>query len=309
MKTILLLGGFGFLGTNILKHIDSHCLNEYKVIAFDKFPSHYQGVTFKCISRTYAGDFSDSKAVETIFDENQIDLVIHALGTTVPTSSFNAKYDIVSNLIPTVSLAETMIKHNVQKIVYLSSGGAIYGSDKMHPHKEDEDTFPISSYGVVKFSIEKYLMQYAQLYGLKPLILRVSNPYGPWHYSMKQGICNVAMASAIKGLPFTVWGDGEASKDYIYVDDFANILFKLVEKEAFNDIFNLASGEISSVNTILGIIKHHVPNFEWKYEAASRYDVNHFELNTDKLHSVIGHYEFVKLKEGLERTFKWESEI
>lgn len=305
MKTILLLGGYGFLGTNILKYIDAHLRDEWSVIVFDKYPSHFQGVEFDCVAKSYVGDFSDATAVERIFEENRIDLVVHALGTTVPTGSFNAKYDIESNLIPTVSLVESMLRHQVKDIVYLSSGGAIYGNDKMHPHREDEDTFPISSYGVVKFSIEKYLMQYAQLYGLRPLILRISNPYGPWHYSMRQGICNVAMACAVTGQPFTVWGDGSAAKDYIYVEDFTEILFRLVSKGVHSDIFNVASGEISSVNNILGNIKKLCPSFAWIYEAASRYDVSHFELDTKKLLDAIGPYNFVRLSDGLEKTFKW----
>lgn len=305
MKTLFLPGGFGFLGTNLLKYIDSHLPEDYRVIVFDKFGAHPAGVRFGCVAKAYAGDFSDPSAISKIFDENEIDLVVHALGTTVPALGQSARYDIESNLIPTLGLVEAMLSHGVKDIVYLSSGGAVYGDRSTRAHREDEDTFPISSYGVVKLSIEKYLMQYARLQGLRPLVLRVSNPYGPWHYSMRQGVCNVAMASAVQGLPFKVWGDGLARKDYIYVEDFAALLFRLVEAGVHTEVVNLASGQTSSVLEILRKIRCFVPRFEWTHEAASRFDVSHFELDTAKLHSLVGDYSFVTLEDGLERTYGW----
>lgn len=305
MKTIFIPGGFGFLGTNILKYIDSHLSENYRVIVFDKFGSHPAGLDFDCVARTYAGDFSDPGAISKVFAENEIDLVIHALGTTVPALGQSARYDIESNLIPTLGLVEAMLSAGVKDIVYLSSGGAVYGDRSTRAHREDEDTFPISSYGVVKLSIEKYLMQYARLQGLRPLILRVSNPYGPYHYSMRQGICNVAMACAVKGLPFKVWGDGLARKDYIYVEDFAALLFKLVKLGVHTEVVNIAGGQTSSVLEILGKIRGFVPDFTWTHDAASRYDVSHFELDTTKLHSLVGDYDFVSLEDGLARTFDW----
>lgn len=305
MKTILLLGGYGFLGTNILKYIDGCLMDAYRVIVFDKFPAHPAGISFRCVTKTYAGDFSDTLLVENLFKENTIDLVVHAISTTVPSASFNARYDVESNLLPTISLINAMVSNKVYDIVYLSSGGAIYGNDGDRPHKETDDVFPISSYGVVKLAIEKYLMQYATLYGLRPLILRLSNPYGPWHYSMKQGVCNVALASALKGLPFSVWGDGESLKDYIFVEDFVRILFRLLEMSVHNEVINVGSGETLSVNTILSLVQKNVPTFEWMHVEASRYDVSHFALDTSKLLSLIGDYDFVPMEEGMRKTLEW----
>lgn len=305
MKTILLLGGYGFLGTNILKYIDACLTDAYRVIVFDKFPAHPSGISFRCVTKTYAGDFSDTLLVENLFKENTIDLVVHAISTTVPSASFNARYDVESNLLPTISLLNAMVSNKVYDIVYLSSGGAIYGNDGDRPHKETDDVFPISSYGVVKLAIEKYLMQYATLYGMRPLILRLSNPYGPWHYSMKQGVCNVALASALKGLPFSVWGDGESLKDYIFVEDFVQILFRLLEMSVCNEVINVGSGETLSVNTILSLVQKNVPTFEWTNAEASRYDVSHFALDTSKLLALIGDYDFVPMGEGMRKTLEW----
>lgn len=309
MKTILLLGGFGFLGTNIIKHIDGKLSREYRVVVFDKFASHPAGVKFNSVVKTYSGDFSDEALIGSIFDENEIDAVFHCISTTVPATSFNAKFDIESNLMPTLSLLDCMVRHKVYDIVYISSGGAIYGTSALHPHKESDDVFPISSYGVVKLAIEKYLMQYAQLYDLKPLVLRLSNPYGPWHYSMKQGVCNVAVADAIDGRPFKVWGDGSGIKDYIYVEDFADILFRLRAVGIQPCVVNVGSGDCRSVNDILQMIKSIVPGFGWTHTNASMLDVSRFELDTAKLKSIIGEYDFTDMEEGLKKTFDWTKEI
>jgi UDP-glucose 4-epimerase len=291
-----------------LSYVDQNLSSNYRVIVFDKLQSNFAGISFDCVYKSYSGDFSDNVLIETIFEENHIDYVIHSLSTTVPATSFNAKYDIESNLVPTVELLNSMIRHSVYDIVYISSGGAIYGNG-LQKHKEDEDVYPVSSYGVVKLSIEKYLMQYAQLYNLRPLILRLSNPYGKFHYSMKQGVINVALTSAIKQQEFTVWGDGNGKKDYIYIDDFVDILFKLVYNNVHTEVLNIASGQVLSVNEILETIKSNIPDFTWKYKDSSKFDVQKFELDNGKLKSIIKDYNFTSFIDGLKQTIDWVKNI
>ena len=294
------------MGTNIIKFVEDYLKGQYKVIVFDKFSSNRSGSTFDCVVKSYAGDFSDSVVVDRVFAENQIDLVIHSLSTTVPSQSFNARYDVETNLVPTIELLNCMVRHKVCDIVYISSGGAVYGDLSLKQHKESEDVFPKSSYGVVKLAIEKYLMQYAALYGFRPLVLRLSNPYGPYHFSRQQGVCNVAMNAALLEESFVVWGNGDAKKDYIYVNDFVNILFILLKKGIHRQVINVASGCLVSVNEILRQIRSMVPSFRWTYGEASKYDVSQFELDTTKLHSFVGDYRFVGIEEGLRLLFEWK---
>lgn len=299
MKTVLIIGGYGFLGMNIIKYIEDYLMKEYKVIVFDKFSDNRSGLDLKCVEKSYSGDFADSQLVDRLFSENTIDLVIHSLSTTVPSQSFNARYDVESNLVPTIELLNCMARHEVKDIVYISSGGAIYGDSSAGRHKESEDVFPISSYGVVKLAIEKYLMQYAELFDFRPLILRLSNPFGPFHYSTQQGVCNVAMDAALSHKPFVVWGNGSAKKDFIYVTDFVAIMFMLLKRGVHNQVVNVASGNLASVNEILNWVKQLVPSFSWSYGEASKFDVSHFELDTEKLRGFIGDYDFVGIEEGL----------
>lgn len=283
MKTILLLGGYGFIGTNLMKWVDKMHL-PYRFVVFDKFVQHPAGVQFNCIERAYAGDFADASCIERIFSENSIDVVLHSLSSTVPLAVGSARYDIESNLLPTLSLLDSMVRHQVKDIVFFSSGGAVYGESEMgRPHKETDELYPKSSYGVVKLAIEKYMFLYKSLYGIRPLVLRLSNPYGKYHYSQRQGIINIALRAAQAGKPFTVWGDGTATKDYIFVEDVCNVVFQLIDKQIANEVINVASGELLSVNQILNQIKKIYPDFQWNYQSSNLSDVKRVELDTKKM--------------------------
>lgn len=305
MKNILILGGYGFLGTNIMTFVDKHLSQLYCFIVFDKFDRHMGGVELACVEKTYAGDFTDKELMESIFKENKIDLVIHSLSTTVPVDSANARYDVETNLLPTLDVLALMVKYGVRDIVYISSGGAVYGTRDQKPHLESDAVYPISSYGTVKVATEKYMMQYGQLYGLRPLIVRLSNPYGAYHYSMKQGVINIAMTKALRNETLQIWGDGNDKKDYIYVEDFVDILFKLLDKGISSQVINVGSGTLLSVNEIYDAVRFLVPSFKAEHSEAQQFDASHFELNTDKLRSLIGDYKFTSFKEGLNKTYLW----
>lgn len=307
MKTILLLGGYGFIGTNIMKFIDDHAKDEYRVVVFDRFSKHLDNIQFKCVVKTYAGDFSDEYLLERVFSENNIDLVIHSLSASVPASSKDNAFDLQFNVLPTIGLLNIMTKHNVDKIVFISSGGAIYGDHYVDKsgHKEDEVLFPKSAYGVSKLVIEKYLYLYQVQYGVKSLVLRLSNPYGSYHYSQKQGIINIALERALKGETFEIWGDGEGKKDYIYIGDFCRVLLGLIEQEwQTYRVLNVGSGELLSVNQIVASIKGICPDFKCVHREANALDVMDFRLDLGKLKESLG-MEFTSLNEGLLKLKEW----
>lgn len=305
---ILLLGSFGFIGTNIIKYIDNS-RKDLSVIAFDRFPEHLDHLEFKSIKKVYAGDFSDKYLLETVFKENQIDLVIHSLSASVPSSSQDNEFDIKYNILPTIGLLNQMVKYNVKKIVFISSGGAIYGDHNVdnQGHTEEEVLLPKSAYGISKLVIEKYLYLYGVQNGVESLVLRLSNPYGPYHYSQKQGIINIALERALDGNVFEIWGDGEGKKDYLFIEDFCNILFKLIESwEKQYMVVNVGSGILLSVNEIVNTIKSEVnPSFIWNYKKANILDVQDFRLNLQALYNIIGTYKFTPIKDGIIKTLEW----
>ena len=285
---VLLLGAYGFLGTNLMKFIDCKGLN-YKVVTFDKFEKHTEGLSFDCVDASYVGDFADELLLDDIFSNHKIDLVIHCISTTIPVGGQSARYDVESNLLPTIKLLDIMVKHRCLKIVFVSSGGAVYGEGR-GTHSENEAVYPKSSYGVVKVAIEKCLFQYAFGKGMKPLVLRLSNPYGRYHYSMRQGIVNVALEQARRGETFVVYGDGSATKDYIFVEDFCKGMFDLVKKEVWLQVINFGSGYLYSVNEILEEIKKQYPDFKWRYDQANKNDVSYLALDITKLRSYLDYH-------------------
>lgn len=310
-RNILLLGGFGFIGTNILKFAEKYA-RELRFIVFDRFPSHLDNVHFDNIVKVYSGDFSDKYLLETIFADNKIDIVFHSLSSSVPSSSVDNVFDLQCNVIPTINLLDIMIKHNVKNMAFISSGGAIYGDAYVDEegHSENDVLYPKSAYGVSKLAIEKYLYLYKQLYGMNSYIFRLSNPYGPYHYSQKQGVVNIALEKALKGDILEIWGEGNDKKDYIYIEDFCRILFDLT-KEEFNDylVINIGSGMLLSVNQIAASIRDkYAKNFETKYIKTNSLDVKSFRLNTRKLLSLLGDFEFTSFEEGLKKTYDWYRE-
>lgn len=308
METLLLLGGYGFIGTNILKYIDANCLGDYKVVVFDRYPKHLDNIQFECVVNTYAGDFSDEYLLERVFYENNIDIVIHSLSASVPSLSKDNSFDLQFNVMPTICLLDIMTKHSVDKMVFISSGGAIYGDHyvDISGHKEDEVLFPKSAYGVSKLVIEKYLYLYHVQYGIKSLVLRLSNPYGPYHYSQKQGVINIALEKALKGELFEIWGDGEGKKDYIYIMDFCDILVKLLMKNWQDyQVLNIGSGEMLSVNQIVENIKKICPTFVVGYRESNVLDVKDFRLNLNKLNNVDVCPTFTSIVDGLNMLKDW----
>jgi UDP-glucose 4-epimerase len=305
-RTILLLGGFGFIGSNILSYVDAFMAGSFEVIVFDRHKQHRKGHQFLCVTKVYEGEISNELDVEIIFQENAIDLVLHALNTTVPSTSGNARFDIESNVIPTIALLDIMVKYGVKNIIYLSSGGAIYGNNNAFAkHKEGDLAYPVSSYGIAKLAIEKYIYQYNYLYNINALILRLSNPYGKYHYNERQGIVNIAARSAWFSTPFFVWGDGNTEKDYIYIEDFCEILFRLIEVKSSFLIVNVGSNQVISINSILQSVQKFIPSFTWQYRDRVKTDVQRVELDTTRLLSIIGPYRFTPFSIGLDKTITW----
>ena len=306
MKRVLLLGGYGFISTNLLEYICNYANDDYKVIIFDYFENHPHGIRFDCVEKVYSGNFTDESNLKRIFDENKIDLVLHFLSSTVPTTSSNAIYDVESNLVPTLKLLDLMLKYNVKDIVYLSSGGARYGDALKKVHNEEDAVYPKSSYGVVKLAIEKYLLSYSEIHGFNTLILRLSNPFGPFHYNERQGIINVAIRKALRGEKFQIWGTGEGVKDYIYIYDVCRIIICLINKGVRTDVLNVASGQSLSVNEIIKYIKKEIPSFEFENTKESVVDIQSFELDITKLRESLGTLKMTDFSLALAQTIDWQ---
>src|SRR5690606_22907576 len=158
-------------------------------------------------------------------------------------------------LIPMIRLIEAMRSLGLRRMVYLSSGGTVYGPPDGPVVGEDHPLRPINSYGIVKVAIENYLYMEQQLHGLRPVVLRASNPYGPRQgHTGIQGIIGTHMWRLARGEPVEIWGDGSVVRDYIHVSDLAALCLQALRSEAVGS-YNAGSGEGASVAEIFAGIR------------------------------------------------------
>lgn len=303
-QNILLLGGFGFIGINLITEFLQS--DQYNVIVFSEKNTSTKTINrFKNV-KIYLGDFNNENDIEKIFQENKIDIVFHLISTTIPaTSNENPIYDVESNLVNTIKVLDLMKKYAIDKIVFFSSGGTVYGiGDGNEKFSETDSLKPICSYGIIKNTIEKYLFLYNYLHGLQYLVLRVSNPYGEYHNSEKQGFINVALRNILNGNSVNIWGDGEAIRDYLYIGDLVKIVVQLTEKNIYNKVFNIGSGIGYSINDVIAIIEK-VTGIVYVIRNESRkVDVPRIVLDNKKLQTV-NTFIFTDIETGIRKTYEW----
>lgn len=284
-ETVLLIGGTGFIGRNILEFVgNKNMFSDFKFIVLTRSSPKeiIESVEY------YIGDYSDKSVLIELFSKRSISKVFHLATSTTPlTSDNNFLNDIDGNLTATIGLLDVMKEFKCNYILFLSSGGAVYGEKQIDKICENEICEPVSSYGVVKLTIENYIKLYYKLFGINYLILRVSNPFGKFHTSESQGVINVSIRRALRGEVMEIWGDGSQSKDYIYVDDLIEILFRLLKANTLNKIINIGSGQTLQLSLILNSISNLIPSLEINYSPSKLTDVKDFCLDISLLKSII----------------------
>ena len=236
-----------------------------------------------------------------------VDVVYHLVSTTLPkTSNDDPVYDVRSNLVDTVQLLEACVAAGVRKVVFSSSVG-VYGMPKTLPISEDHPTNPTFSYGIVKLAIEKYLELFRYLYGLEYAALRISNPYGPYQNPRaQQGVMGIILQRLYAGETMSVWGDGTALRDYLYVSDPVDALKLAAETELEERVVNVGSGRGVSINELLQTVAEvtgEQPAVE--YLPARTLDVPASVLDVRRVKAELGWEPTTELAEGIARTWGW----
>ena len=250
---IVIFGGGGFIGSTIADRLllDSH---ELRIFERPRVPPYRKFAESERVE-WMTGDFSSTHDLcDAISD---MDVVLHLVSTTLPKSSNDDPiYDVQSNVVATLQMLNAMVAHKVGKIVFISSGGTVYGNPTYLPIDEKHPTNPLVSYGITKLAIEKYLQMYSHLYGISAITLRVANPYGErQRIETAQGAVGVFLHHALKGLPIEIWGDGSVTRDYIHVSDVAEAFVRAVEYSGAKSLFNISSGTGTSLNELIGILE------------------------------------------------------
>jgi UDP-glucose 4-epimerase len=303
---ILVLGGSGFLGSHI---VDKFLAEKHDVCVYDLYPERFRrspnGIKF------YTGDFGNVGALDELISTG-FDAVIHCVSTTTPKSSNESpEFDIQSNVIGTLYLLDICVKHKVGKLVFMSSGGTVYGDigdldlvDESHAVK------PMCSYGVSKLTIEHYLEVYRHLRGLDYVALRLSNPFGERQSPLRAlGALTVFLHRTLKGQNVEVWGDGNVTRDFIYVGDVADAVY-LATVNDISGTYNVGTGTGLSLRDILKLITEVVgvePSVKWL--PSRSFDVPRIVLDARKLRSATSWHCRTSIDDGVAMTADWLRKI
>lgn len=300
---VLVIGGCGFIGSHI---VDKLLAAGHDVRVLDRRPEAFRENLPQVDYRF--GDFTDS--FQLLEAMEGVNAVIHCASVTVPsTSNIDPINDISGNLIATVRMLELLRKHHIRRFVYLSSGGTVYGIPKTDPVRENHPQHPISSYGIVKSAIEKYLYMEQELHGLQPVVLRASNPYGPRQGHMGiQGVIGTYLWKIARGDQIEVWGDGSIVRDFIYVEDFADLCVLGITGDA-SGVFNAGAGVGASVNEIVDAVRVVTgQDVQPVYKQGRSYDVPRIVLDIERATQTFGWTPSLDLTEGLAKTWAWINE-
>ena len=306
---IIILGAAGFIGTNLTmalakeKDENNNYINH--ITLFDREAvglSHIIKFGFPNTS-IMTGNFNMESDFEAI-TLNQ-DIVYHLISTTVPTTSNqHIAQELTANVIVTSKLLEACVKNNIKKVVFLSSGGTVYGKEKEMPLKEDTATNPISAYGIQKVTIEKLLYLYRYMYGLDYRVIRLSNPYGP--YQRPNGVLGAVTTftyKALMGEPVTVYGDGSVIRDFIYIDDAVRGIMNIVQGENKRRTFNLGYGKGTSIREVISTIQDTLGiDMDVKYIVGRKVDLPINVLDISLYEETFGKLDSISLACGIEKT-------
>jgi UDP-glucose 4-epimerase len=251
------------------------------------------------------GDFADRIAlVEAL---TGVETVYHLVSTTLPgTANLDPKTDIQDNLIGAINLFESMYALGVQRILFLSSGGTVYGTPEMVPIPETHPLRPINSYGIVKASIEHYLEMYRRTRGISPIIVRASNPFGPRQaHSGVQGVISTFLRRVLAGEPIEIWGDGSIVRDYFYVGDLAEFCARAGTGRR-EGAYNVGSGRGMSINQIVEAVRKVTGlDFETVYRPGRTIDVPRSVLDCSRARNDFGWECEADFESALRKTWDW----
>ena len=232
------------------------------------------------------------------------DAVCHFASSSIPsTSNADPLADIAENLLPSVALLEGMRNAQCKRIVFLSSGGAIYGHPLTQPIKEDHPTRPISSYGVTKLGIESYLGMYADQHGFQSTIIRPSNAYGPGQINANCfGAVTTFLENCLTDQEAQIWGDGSIVRDYIFVTDIVELILAALGEDK-PGVYNCGSGVGTDINLLIANIESVVGKPLRKSNCPARpFDPEAIVLDITRAKQRFGWRPKISLEIGLQKT-------
>jgi UDP-glucose 4-epimerase len=283
---VLITGGAGFLGSALVNHFLKKGV-EITVVDSARRLSNYAYFDIRLVKLVELEwpDYSGLK------DLGKFDSIIHLAWTTNPASSMrDVSFDASSNILGTIELLETMKCGNSSKIIFLSSGGTVYGNNSGGVVSEESATNPVSAYGISKLACEKYVNLYGSGESCCSTVLRLGNPYGPYQLNgTPVGVISSFIRHLHANRSIDIYGTGENVRDFIHIDDVVSAISMCVCRNDVSGVFNLGSGKGYSINQILQIIEELTEQaVEVNYLPDRRADVREIILDVNKIKRHLG---------------------
>jgi UDP-glucose 4-epimerase len=299
---VLVVGGNGFIGSHI---VDALLADKVQVSVLDVSPERFRPPLPEV--NYFQGSFGDADDIEKAL-KGKPDAVIHLGNYGLTLNATGVPENDLRNLQDSVALFESCIKHQVSKVVFMSSGGKVYGIADRLPIKESDPTNPLGSYGIIKLSIEKYLLSLSYYYGISAVIVRPSNPFGIRQSPFgTQGVVPILGWKILHQQPITIWGS--TVRDYIDVRAVASFCSMAATREC-SGIFNLGSGVgVSTVELVEALAKELEIRPLIKSEPARKFDVPAIVLDSTRATQQFNWIGGNDLRAGLTEVTKWLREL
>jgi len=249
---VLVTGGAGFIGSHVAERLLE---GGHEVAVLDDLSSGKRE-NVPDAAAFYEGDVRSEAVLAQVFEEFRPEAVSHqAAQMDVRRSVREPAFDAEVNVIGTIRTLEASIRGGVRKVVFASTGGAVYGEQEAFPASEDHPQYPVSPYGVSKLAGERYLHYYHVEHGLPYAALRYANVYGPRQDPHGEaGVIAIFCGNLLSGRPSTINGDGTQTRDYVYVSDVARANVLALESDAPAGAYNIGTGKETSVNELYGLL-------------------------------------------------------
>ena len=238
-----------------------------------------------------------------------VDVVYHlASSTTPPLAEADPAGDVAGNVVPTIRLMEAAAQEGVRRLVFVSSGGTVYGVPEAVPIPETAPTEPISAYGLHKPAIERYLALFRRKHGLDSIVLRVSNPYGPLQRARRsQGVIAAFLEAGLRGEALEIWGDGTVTRDFVFIDEVVEAMLLAATHSGGSRVFNVGSGGGVDINTVANDVEKVLGRGRLKriYHAARPADVPVNILDVSRIRDEMGWRPRTSWIDGLAQTATW----
>lgn len=303
-KRCIIYGGGGFIGSHLA---DALIAKGHKVTIFDKLNFSRRNILHLGRKiKVIEGDFNNEIDIKNSL--KNIDCVFHLVSSTLPASSnTNPIYDAETNLVSSLRLFDECVANKIQKIIFVSSGGTVYGVPEHLPIKESHPRHPIVSYAVIKNTIEDYLFMFNKLHGLDYTVFRLANPFGERQNPLvAQGAIAVFLNKIIHDQQIEIWGDGSVIRDYIYIKDAADVISKGIEIKDKHKIFNVGSGKGYNLKQLLNQMKKITgKNIKVKYEEGRTIDVPSNVLDISLIKKIYKWKPETPIEEGMKNTYNY----